>query len=77
GSYIPFGLGERICVGAAFATVEATLILARLMRRYRFEAVAPETARPLARLTLRPAQPLLMRVRRRDTAEPAPAVTAA
>jgi cytochrome P450 len=77
GSYLPFGLGERICVGAAFATVEATLILARLTRRYRFETIRPEAARPLARLTLRPADPLLVRVRRRAEAPAAATETAA
>jgi cytochrome P450 len=62
GSYIPFGSGPRVCVGAAFATTEATLILARLMRRFSFEVQEPEKVRPIARLTTRPAHEVLVRV---------------
>ena len=36
-AYLPFGLGPRVCVGANFATIEATLILARLARKYDFD----------------------------------------
>jgi cytochrome P450 len=64
GAYMPFGLGPRICVGAAFATIEATLILARLVRRYDFTALAPANVRPASRLTTRPAREIAMRVAR-------------
>jgi len=64
GAYLPFGLGPRVCIGAAFATLESTLILARLIRRYDFAMVAPEKVRPVARLTTRPAREVLARVRR-------------
>ncbi|MEM7291407.1 MAG: cytochrome P450, partial [Pseudomonadota bacterium] len=36
GSWLPFGVGPRVCTGAAFATAEAGLILGSLMRDYRF-----------------------------------------
>ena len=65
GTYMPFGLGQRICVGAAFATFESCLILARLVRRYDFEALDPGKVRPVARLTTRPAKEIMVRVRRR------------
>lgn len=65
GSYLPFGAGPRICVGAAFATIETALILARLVRRFDFDALQPETVRPYARLTTRPAVEIMMRVRAR------------
>ena len=64
GAYIPFGIGRRVCVGAAFATTEATLILGRLMRRYRFTVEQPERVRPVARLTTRPAEEIMVRIRR-------------
>ena len=62
GSYIPFGLGPRICVGAAFATIESTLILARLVRRYDFSLLNPDKVRPVARLTTKPADEILCRI---------------
>ncbi len=68
GSYIPFGLGPRICVGAAFAMIESALILARLARRYDLEPVDPSSVRPVARLTTRPAREIMCRVRRRPAA---------
>lgn len=62
GSYIPFGAGPRVCVGAAFATTEATLILARILRTYRIDVQRPELVRPVARLTTRPAQEVMIKV---------------
>jgi cytochrome P450 len=62
GTYIPFGLGPRICVGAAFATIESSLILASLVRRYDFVAEHPEAVRPVSRLTTRPAEEIMCRV---------------
>ena len=64
GAYLPFGLGPRVCVGAAFATVEGALILARLVRRYDWEALVPGAVRPAARLTTRPEREVTCRVRR-------------
>jgi len=65
GAYLPFGVGPRVCVGAAFATLEAALIIARLTRRYDFEAVAGDEVKPVARLTTRPEHEIRVRVRRR------------
>ena len=65
GSYIPFGYGPRICVGAAFATIESTLILARLAMRYDFTPLHPNRVRPVARLTTKPAEEVMVRVRLR------------
>jgi cytochrome P450 len=66
GAYIPFGIGPRVCVGAAFATTEATLILARLFARYDVEVQDAAAVRPAARLTTRPADQISVRVRRRS-----------
>jgi cytochrome P450 len=66
GSYLPFGNGPRVCVGAAFATTEATLILARLLRHFEFEVQNPHKVRPIARLTTRPAEEILVHVRHKQ-----------
>jgi cytochrome P450 len=62
GAYIPFGIGPRICAGAAFATVEATLLIARLFRRFDFSVLDPDAVRPAARLTTRPARQVFVTV---------------
>ena len=64
-----FGLGPRICVGAAFATVESGLIIARLVRRFDFDVLDAASVRPVARLTTRPAEEIRCRVRARQGAE--------
>lgn len=54
-AYMPFGGGPRICVGAAFALMEAQIILATLSRHVRFALQDPQTVvegDPL--ITLRP-----------------------
>jgi cytochrome P450 len=65
GAYLPFGLGPRVCVGAGFAQLEASLILARLCRRYDFKVHDVRRIRPVARLTTRPAEQLRVTVTRR------------
>jgi cytochrome P450 len=64
GTYLPFGLGPRTCVGAGFATLEATLILARLARRYDLRVRDAHRVRPVARLTIRPQRELFASVAR-------------
>ena len=56
GAYLPFGMGPRTCVGAGFAQTEASLIIARLTRRFELSTLEPEKVRPVARLTTRPVQ---------------------
>jgi cytochrome P450 len=64
GTYIPFGQGPRVCAGAAFATTEAVLLIARLFRRFDFAVLEPQRVRPAARLTTRPTAQVMCRVSR-------------
>lgn len=52
-SYLPFGTGPRVCIGAAFAQQEASLILASLLKRYRFTLAPGFVPEPVGRLTIR------------------------
>lgn len=52
--YMPFGAGPRICVGAAFATMEAVMALATLVRDYDIEIPENCYPRPFMTVTLRP-----------------------
>lgn len=66
GVIMSFGLGPRVCVGAAFATIESALIIARLVNRYDFRTENPGEVRPVSRLTTRPAREIRFSARRRD-----------
>ncbi|SRR5579859_381585 len=52
-SYLPFGGGKRICIGAAFALAEATILLATLAQRYTLRMVPGHPVEPQGLITLR------------------------
>ncbi|MFU8836211.1 cytochrome P450 [Roseovarius autotrophicus] len=52
-AYMPFSAGPRVCTGAGFAMIEGPLLLAMLVRAWRFETVAERPAMPVAHLTVR------------------------
>lgn len=53
-AYLPFGIGPRVCIGAQFALMEATLVLARLVAAFRLELVGPGRVTPVAVVTTVP-----------------------
>jgi cytochrome P450 len=53
-SYIPFGGGQRFCIGGTFALLEATLLLASIIQRVRVRPVEGAKVVPYAMITLRP-----------------------
>lgn len=53
-AYLPFGAGPRICIGNAFALLEAKIILAMVLQRYRLELVPGHRSEPEPSVTLRP-----------------------
>lgn len=61
-AYLPFGIGPRMCIGAGFALQEATLVLATIMGNFNIALAPGQTVWPQQRLTLRPRDPLLLRV---------------
>jgi len=52
--YMPFGAGPRICVGMAFAVMEAVMALGTLVRDYDIQIADDCYPRPLMTVTLRP-----------------------
>jgi len=53
-AFMPFGAGPRICIGAAFATMEAKMVLATLVRDYDIFVPPNCYPRPVMTVTLRP-----------------------
>jgi cytochrome P450 len=63
--YNPFSAGPRMCIGAAFATMEIKIVLAVLLSRYRLELPAKSRVDPRVAITMAPAGGLRMTVRPR------------
>ncbi len=52
--FMPFGFGPRTCIGMSFAMIEATVLLATLVRDARFGWDGRTSPEPVSRITLRP-----------------------
>jgi cytochrome P450 len=64
-TYLPFGAGPRICVGAQFAITEGVLVLARLMQSFRIDVAGDRGMRPIGRVTTQPDRPVSFILTRR------------
>jgi cytochrome P450 len=53
-AYLPFGVGARVCIGAHFALVEATLVLAKMIGAFRVSLIDKEPVMPLGVVTTQP-----------------------
>jgi cytochrome P450 len=65
GSYYPFGLGPRACIGAYFAGMEARIILATLIYHFDWNLLNLDNQEYDAGISLRPTNNILMNFRRR------------
>jgi len=65
-SYLPFGVGPRICIGAAFALQESSVVVATILRRFIITLAPGHTVWPVQKVTLRPRGGLPLIVRRRN-----------
>ena len=70
-AYFPFGGGPRQCIGAAFAMMEATLLLATMAQHFRLHLIADHPVIPVPSFTLRPKHGMKMTLKsRRATNQP-------
>lgn len=53
-NYLPFSKGARVCIGKGFATQEAVLTLAEIVRTYKLEYTQGKPPEPISRVTTRP-----------------------
>ena len=61
-AYLPFGVGARVCIGAHFALVEATLALAKIVGAFRVELIDKEPVMPIGVVTTQPERSPLFRI---------------
>jgi cytochrome P450 len=69
-TYLPFGAGPRVCVGAQFALAEATLVLAALTREFHITREDTTPVLPVAIVTTQPNHAPLFRLRPRPGRSP-------
>jgi cytochrome P450 len=64
-AYMPFGGGPRICIGNAFAMMEATLILVSVLQKFRLRLVPNHPVVPEPTVTMRPKYGMKMVIEKR------------
>ncbi|EAK4745046.1 cytochrome P450 [Campylobacter jejuni] len=65
-AYLPFGVGERICIGQGFAMQEAILILANILKKYKLELEEGFVPDVVGRLTVRSANGMRIKFSKRE-----------
>src|SRR5467141_847061 len=61
-AYLPFGVGARVCIGAHFALVEATLALAKMIGAFRIELLDTKPVIPVGVVTTQPDRSPMFRI---------------
>jgi unspecific monooxygenase len=64
-AYLPFGVGARVCIGAHFALVEATLALAKMIGAFRIELLDKKPVIPVGVVTTQPDRSPMFLITRR------------
>jgi cytochrome P450 len=63
-AFLPFGAGPRICIGATLAIVEAQIMLATLLSRFKIALDDPRPVLPVARVATAPSHEPQFRLER-------------
>lgn len=64
-AWIPFGAGQRLCIGRDFAMMEGQLALAMVAQRFNITAVPDHEVKPMLSSTLRPKNGVMVTLEKR------------
>lgn len=64
-TYFPFGIGKHTCIGRYMATPLLIYTVAEFVRRYKFTLNSQEVINPISSSTLKPDQPITVRLQKR------------
>lgn len=69
-AYLPFGAGPHGCIGAHFAMMQASLVLANVASRFHLEPVPGRDFTPIPLISLRPKDTVLAIAHDRSSGQP-------
>ncbi len=61
-SFLPFGAGPRICIGASFAVLESMLLVANLLKKYQISLAQKTDIEPTISVSLRPSDDIFLQL---------------
>ena len=67
-SYIPFGAGPRVCIGAAFGQAEARTVITHLLQTFTFKLLGADKIHAHMGATLEPRPGVMMKIHKRAPA---------
>lgn len=59
-AFFPFGGGNRVCIGEAFARMEGRIVLGRVLEAFQVRALTQEAPELHLTITLRPTKPIML-----------------
>lgn len=65
-AYMPFGAGQRMCIGNNFALMEMKIVLALLVKHLDFKPLNTKPVHYTPLITLKPSEPILMDIKTRS-----------
>jgi unspecific monooxygenase len=64
-SYMPFGAGPRVCVGAQFGLAEVVLVLAMFVKEFEFQLASTRQVMPAAVVSMTPDHQVPFHIRKK------------
>ena len=78
GAYLPFGMGNRQCLGDSFAMTEMPVVLATILARWHLRPLPGHVVRPVQAVTVSPGRlPMVAELRSGPAPDPSPGQDAA